>query len=238
MDRDTLARYLIDGLSLTEIGARVGKHPSTVSYWIKKHDMRPQNRSRYARKGGLARAELERLAEMDLTLKEIAEQLSVSVSTVHYWLRKHGLREADSAGPRSERARAGRAAGLNVIELECRTHGVSEFVLEGRGYYRCRSCRKQRVAEWRRRTKLRLIAEADGSCVICGYDRCPGALHFHHLDPALKEFGLSARGLARGIDRIRKEAVKCVLLCSNCHAEVESGMVEPRTVLPHLGSAG
>ena len=27
----------------------------------------------------------------------------------------------------------------------CRTHGRTEFVLEGRGYYRCKKCRQQRV---------------------------------------------------------------------------------------------
>jgi 5-methylcytosine-specific restriction endonuclease McrA len=106
----------------------------------------------------------------------------------------------------------------------CRTHGHTEYVLEGRGYYRCKECRKQRVMEWRRRAKRRLIAEAGGCCRLCGYDAYEGALHFHHLDPAQKEFGLSLRGVARSLDRMRAEAAKCVLLCSNCHAEVEAGV--------------
>jgi hypothetical protein len=52
-----------------------------------------------------------------------------------------------------------------------------------------------------------------------------GALHFHHVDPAKKGFNLGERGLTRSLDRCRKEAEKCVLLCANCHAEVESGVV-------------
>ena len=106
----------------------------------------------------------------------------------------------------------------------CRTHGRTEFVLEGRGYYRCKKCRMQRVIEWRRRTKLRLIAEAGGCCQICGYDRYSGALHFHHLDPASKKFAISRNGHTRSIDKVRAEVAKCVLLCSNCHAEVEAGI--------------
>jgi 5-methylcytosine-specific restriction endonuclease McrA len=106
----------------------------------------------------------------------------------------------------------------------CRTHGTTEFVLEGRGYYRCKRCRQQRVLEWRRRARLLLIAEAGGACLICGYDRCVGALHFHHLDPETKEFGISRRGFTRSIEKMREEAAKCVLLCSNCHAEVEAGI--------------
>ena len=97
-------------------------------------------------------------------------------------------------------------------------------MLEGRGYYRCKECRKQRVIEWRRRAKQRLIEEAGGACRICGYDRYSGALHFHHVDPAEKEFGISRKGVARSIERMRAEAAKCVLLCSNCHAEVEAGV--------------
>ena len=106
----------------------------------------------------------------------------------------------------------------------CGTHGRTEFVLEGRGYYRCKNCRQQRVIEWRRRAKLMLIAEAGGACLICGYDRCVGALHFHHLDPDTKAFGISRRGFTRSIEKMREEAAKCVLLCSNCHAEVEAGI--------------
>jgi hypothetical protein len=112
----------------------------------------------------------------------------------------------------------------------CRTHGLTEFVLEGRGYYRCKRCRQQRVVEWRRRARLRLIAEAGGACLISGYDRCVGALHFHHLDPETKEFGISRRGFTRSIQKMREEAAKCVLLCSNCHAEVEAGIATLRDV--------
>jgi 5-methylcytosine-specific restriction endonuclease McrA len=106
----------------------------------------------------------------------------------------------------------------------CRTHGETEFVLEGRGYYRCKKCRQQRVIDWRRRAKRRLIAEAGGACQICGYDRYSGALHFHHIDPATKAFGISKKGFIVSIEKMRAEAAKCALLCSNCHAEVEGGI--------------
>ena len=104
----------------------------------------------------------------------------------------------------------------------CATHGETEFVLEGRGYYRCKRCRQQRVIDWRRRARLKLVAEAGGACVLCGYDRYIGALHFHHVDPSQKEFAVSGRGFTRSIQKMREEAAKCVLLCSNCHAEVEA----------------
>lgn len=39
----------------------------------------------------------------------------------------------------------------------------------------------------------------------------------------MKEFGLSSQGFTRSLERLRKEAKKCVLLCATCHAEVEGG---------------
>jgi hypothetical protein len=51
------------------------------------------------------------------------------------------------------------------------------------------------------------------------------ALHFHHLDPSVKRLAINAKGVAVALEKLRAEARKCVLLCSNCHAEVEDGIV-------------
>jgi hypothetical protein len=50
------------------------------------------------------------------------------------------------------------------------------------------------------------------------------ALQFHHLDPELKRLGLSGQGVTYSIETLRAEASKCVLLCANCHVEIEDGM--------------
>jgi hypothetical protein len=62
--------------------------------------------------------------------------------------------------------------------------------------------------------------------MLCGYARCHAALQFHHLDRTTKRFALSREGVTRSLARAREEAEKCVLLCANCHAEVEAGFVE------------
>ena len=72
----------------------------------------------------------------------------------------------------------------------------------------------------RRKNKLVLVAEHGGKCVQCGYARCVGALEFHHLDANAKVFGIGS-GNTSGLDALRAEATKCVLLCANCHREVE-----------------
>ncbi len=83
-----------------------------------------------------------------------------------------------------------------------------------------------REAVKRRRRKLREMAReyAGGKCVLCGYNKCARALSFHHLDPKKKDFGVSAKGLTRSWEAIRKEINKCVLLCANCHMEVHDSL--------------
>jgi hypothetical protein len=44
--------------------------------------------------------------------------------------------------------------------------------------------------------------------------------------PAEKSFSLSHRGVARSLEKARAEAKKCALLCANCHAEVEAGLIK------------
>jgi transposase len=224
MDRESLEIFLEQGLSLEQIGKRVGRDPSTVGYWVKKHGLEAVNREKHASRGGLRRDQLEALVREGKSVSAIAETLRVSESTVRYWFRRFDLQTRTSTLRRkSEEARR---AGLAIVRMKCRHHGVTEFWLEGRGSYRCLRCRGAYVARRRRRVKAILVQEAGGCCRICGYDRFPGALHFHHRDPAAKSFTLSSLGVTRSLERMRSEARKCILLCSNCHAEVEGGIVK------------
>lgn len=60
-------------------------------------------------------------------------------------------------------------------------------------------------------------------CVRCGYNQNYAALEFHHPDPHEKEFQLDLRSLSnRRWNAVLEEAAKCLLLCSNCHAEVHN----------------
>jgi 5-methylcytosine-specific restriction endonuclease McrA len=174
--------------------------------------------SKYAPRGEPDRARLEQLARNGSTLREIALALDRSITTVRYWLRRWDIRRSDARLRRVDVATAPRET-----MRACSRHGRAAYRLDARGTYRCVLCGQERVAERRRRIKQILIEEAGGRCAECGYDRLPAALHFHHIDPTTKEFGLSAHGLSRGLERAREEARKCVLLCGNCHAEVEGG---------------
>jgi transposase len=224
MTKEELKRYLAESLSLDQIGKRVGRNPSTISYHLKKHGLNPVNQGKHANKGHIPAERLRALVEVGATLREIGAELDRSVGTIRHWLKKYGL-TADGT-TRRELLREARLTGQKYAVLECVHHGRTKFILEGRGYFRCMRCRQERVSEWRRRVKRRLVKEAGGACAICGYDRCVAALEFHHLDPSTKKFALSRQGVTRSYSEALAEARKCILLCSNCHAEVEAGMTE------------
>jgi transposase len=228
MEKDSLARLLDMGLSLDRIGARVGRDASTIGYWVRKHGLSAVHAEKHAPRGGLTRGQLEVLIAEGLSQSQMAERLDVSTGTVQYWLSRHGLRSAQAR--RREEGRRAKEAGRVTAVMTCSRHGETEFWLEGRGTYRCLACRRARVAQRRRTVKQILVSEAGGSCRICGYSRSLAALHFHHLDPEEKRFGMGREGVTRSLAKMREEAQKCVLLCANCHAEVEAGIVRIETV--------
>jgi DNA-binding CsgD family transcriptional regulator len=231
MDRDRLAQMIGDGWSLERIGAELGRHPSTVSYWLRKHGLPAAHADRHSPRGSIPREELTDLVARDLTVREIADATGRSPTTVRYWLRRYDLRTTDRARFVRRRARV-RMWG------HCARHGRTTFIGERGGRAVCARCRAEGVSAWRRRAKQILVEEAGGRCRLCGYERCIGALHFHHVDPRTKRFGLGSRGLARSLAALREEASKCVLLCSNCHVEVEMGLAKLALPSPRADLSG
>jgi hypothetical protein len=221
MIKEELEGYLAEGLSLEQIGKRVGLEKSTISYHLKKCGLKPVG-AKYASKGAIPKGVLVAMVSDEVPLSDMARRLNRNVSSVRHWLIKYELWPLPAAKRRAE-ARCARESGLERVKMDCRHHGRTEFILEGRGAYRCLKCRREAVIRWRRNAKVRLVKEAGGRCRLCGYAEFPGALQFHHLDPSKKSFGLAMRGLTRSVDELRREAAKCVLLCANCHAKVEWG---------------
>jgi transposase len=219
MEREWLERELAAGRSIESIAREVRRNSSTVAYWVNKHGLTSEHARRHAARGGMAEDRLRALVERGLSVRQIAAECAVSATTVQYWLRRYELK--------TQPAHYSRRDGPKAPEIvrECRVHGWTAFRLVGRpGTYRCARCAQARVSRRRRRVKDILVAEFGGCCALCGYKRYAGALQFHHLDPAEKSFSLSGFGVTRSLERARAEAPKCVLMCANCHAEVEAGI--------------
>lgn len=68
-------------------------------------------------------------------------------------------------------------------------------------------------------------------CAICGYNRCAYVLHFHHVNPKLKIASISSMRQYVQRFQLYHEMKKCIILCANCHGEVENGFIP---VLPQI----
>lgn len=100
----------------------------------------------------------------------------------------------------------------------------------------CAECAKQKARDWyanakanpeyrkkltqqgkerARKSKDKIVDYFGNKCNDCGQKFPNCCYDVHHLDPAEKDFNLSAK---RGFDDVLVEELKkCVLLCSNCH---------------------
>jgi transposase len=192
MDKRFLEGCLAKGMSLEAIGEQVGRHPSTVSYWLKEHGLSAAGKRRHSPNGAVDPDRVPKLVEEGASIRQMAAEFGVGYSTMRYWVRRLGL-ETDRAVRRQEGQRA-REAGLRRAHLKCPKHGHTVFFARREGGFRCAKCNTVAVSKRRREVKRRLVNEAGGSCRICGFAEHPAALQFHHVDPVTKEFHLGSQG--------------------------------------------
>lgn len=224
MDREQLEAWLTQGLSLHQMGALANRDASTMSYWLKKYGLTANGHSKHGPRGGIELDELKTLLEAGLSIGEAARRLGRSASNVRYWIDRYGLPAPKDIRHAEVEQLVER--GVRTMVKVCRRHGRTEFAIVGSELRpRCKRCRAEAVVRRRRRVKAILVEEAGGRCLICGFNESLNALEFHHLDPAEKLFGVAQRGITRSLEKVRAEAAKCALLCSNCHARVEAGEI-------------
>jgi transposase len=222
MDKAWLTDQLAAGHSIESIARALGRDPSTIAYWVGKYGLASIHAAKHAARGGIEREQLEALVQEGLSIRAIAGRLGVSYATVQHWLRRYELQTRHAR----RRAQTPRPSEVGPAQLEgvCDVHGPTTFSRRRDGYYRCLACRSEAVVKRRKIVKRVLVEEAGGACALCGYDRSMAALQFHHLERGDKAFALSRHGVTRSLEAARAEAAKCVLLCANCHAEVEAGL--------------
>jgi transposase-like protein len=151
-----LEEQLAAGRSIESVAREVDRDPSTVSYWMKKHGLTSSHAERHAARGGIERDLFTAIVACGLPVRDMAEALDISATTVRYWLRQYGL----TTGPAQRRAKVAEAAakGEQYVELICDRHGPTRHNRRADGY-RCARCESERVTAWRQRTKQRLVDE-------------------------------------------------------------------------------
>lgn len=197
-----------EGYSYSEIIKEVGCAKSTVSYHCNNAGLGG---------GGNTKLDDEIIEKMKsmrqngIKPPEICEKLDVSASSVSKYTKR----------PESI---------LNIIDgkKQCtccqQNKDIAEFYdrPDRKGVAsHCKECVLDSQKEKYRERKKSLMNWAGNKCSRCGYDTCIGALEFHHKNPDNKSFNVKSKVSTYSLDKLKEEAKKCILLCSNCHREIE-----------------
>lgn len=108
------------------------------------------------------------------------------------------------------------------MECKCEICGRT-YIYNRKCGHTLKKCNSCLVNIRRFKIKENAVKNKGGKCIICGYDKCIQALEFHHLNPNDKKFNISGSHSRKEKD-IEKELEKCILVCANCHAEIEAGL--------------
>lgn len=88
----------------------------------------------------------------------------------------------------------------------------------------CKPCSSAQTLDRQRKLKQDAVEYKGGKCIFCGYKTYFGALEFHHLNPAEKDFSLSTRLIS--FENAKIELDKCICVCANCHREIHAGLIK------------
>jgi len=102
--------------------------------------------------------------------------------------------------------------------------------------YKSNKAHRKKAAKWKTKETI-LVREyrkllKGGGCVMCGYNTCLSALHFHHIGDA-KTKGISK---CTTVSQIKREILNSslVILCANCHFEVHEGLIKETNLVKHI----
>lgn len=159
----------------------------------------------------MEKQQLEQYMNLGYSSYKIAKLTTKSQTTIRYWIKKYKLKKAILN---------------NLLERKCpkcqEVKLIDNFYenksRKGTYHSYCKICNSNDVVYRHKLLKQQCIDYLGGKCKDCGYNKYNGALHFHHLDPKIKDFTISAKH-HKQFKNLILELDKCVLLCANCHAE-------------------
>jgi hypothetical protein len=143
----------------------------------------------------MEKEELCALIGKGLSVRGISAVTGKSNGSVRHWLNKYGLQTTPKWGEFRE---------SHLCSL------CGKRAAGGKRY--CGSCRTKIR---RHRLKSAAVEFLGGKCVRCGWNKNVVGFEFHHAKEK-KEYELG-KMLNKSWDMVKKELVKCELLCSCCH---------------------
>jgi len=168
----------------------------------------------------MEKEKLEKYINDGMSLNQISKETSKSLSTIIYWVKKHGLKSNYVNFKNQSKTEYGKTRFCKRCQKNVDTKNFHQRRGKENGAVYCKPCTSEQTLERTRLLKSKMVEYKGGSCVRCGYNKYYGALEFHHLDPAIKDFNPSKLKKYTFDDRVKMELDKCILVCSNCHREI------------------
>ncbi len=137
------------------------------------------------------------------SMKEMSSVLRKTIRAIHHKASREGLFR-----PRFPSDKPSNRSPRKIIDRRYYENNKAEV-------YRRKKGRRERL-------KNELVELLGGKCKICGYSKCYAALEFHHHKKD-KENCVSIFLKNSSRQKSLKEAIKCTLLCANCHRELHHG---------------
>lgn len=176
---------------------------------------------------------LKKHLDSGLSLHQITKLENKSLTTVRYWVKKHKLKPNfknfkeevfnKPGNPEAENTKTKKYCP-NCDKVYDRSNfyqrrGICDSVY-------CKTCTNKLTVIRQKELKSKMVEYKGGKCqnpncpTPGGYNRCLGALEFHHIDPTKKDFSLSHLKRYAFNEVVKEELDKCILLCANCHREI------------------
>ena len=144
-------------------------------------------------------------------MRDISKKTGKSLTSIRYWFKKYGLLPKKNPNINSIITKKKICPKCNT-EKDIRNFYKRKGILFGSVY--CRECTNSSTVERMNLFKSKCVDYKGGCCQNCGYNR----------DPTSKDFTIAHMRSYSFDDIVKFELDKCVLLCSNCHREVENGI--------------
>ncbi len=175
----------------------------------------------------MTKEKVQKLALQGFGVAHIARELNVSKPTVSYHMANLGYEKFHRTNSKIDEVKKLYSEGRTMKDISKELKlGYSTVKRQLKSEPRKPNSTDNPVMKRIHKVKKKLVEEFGGKCSICGYSKYLGALEFHHKDPKEKEFTIASRN-TRAYDKLKKEADKCLLVCSNCHKEIHGGLHAP-----------
>lgn len=174
---------------------------------------------------------LSKLIDNKLSIRDISKRTGKSFTTIRYWIKKLDLVEFVKSKKNNISSEIKNCPCCKLTKS--RNDFYKRRAKDGGSVY-CKSCTNEKTIIRLRDFKNKCVDYKGGSCIICNYNKCMGALEFHHLDPTKKDFSISHLKRFTFNQIVTSELDKCILVCSNCHREIHAGLVVPLGIEPRI----